>query len=309
MPSRQDSFGFGTTLPAATVRLIDAAAEIMGDPEADEMAFLHTVLAQCCLPYREPHTRDYFHENGRASLVISAGYLMNENDKPVLQGVPYGAKPRLLMTHLCTEAVRTKSAVIPVGDSMSAFMRDLGLKVTGGKEGSIGRFKEQLNRLAASRMQLMFRSGDMRTTLNPAPIIKQFDVWFPTDARQKMLWPSEVTLSDEFFQSLQGHALPLDPRALRALQHNARALDIYTWLAHRLPRVKERNGAKVSWAALHGQFGNDVKDYKTFRRGFKKALTQAVAVYPDANVEPEDGGLRLRSSQPPIRRKLVGATK
>lgn len=312
MPSRQDSFGFGTTLPTTMGRLIDAAAEIMGEPDADELAFLHTVLAQCCLPYREPHTRDYFHENGRASLVVTAGWLQDpETRKPVLQGVPYGAKPRLLMTHLCTEAVRTKSAVIPVGDSMSAFMRELGLKVTGGRKGSIGRFKDQLNRLAAARMQLMFDFGDHGTTLNPAPIIKQFDVWFPTDARQKMLWPSEVTLSDEFFQSLQGHALPLDPRALRALQHNARALDIYTWLAHRLPRVKERNGAKVSWAALHGQFGNDVKDdnYKTFRRNFKKALLQAVSVYPDARVEQEDGGLRLRASQPPIRRKLVGATK
>ena len=273
MPARKDSYGLGGTIPATTARVIDAAAEIMGEPDADELAFLHTVLAQCCLPYREPNSRDYFHRNGKASLVVSAGYLMDaETRQPVLQGVPYGAKPRLLMTHLCTEAVRTRSPVIPVGDSMSAFMRELGLKVTGGKRGSIGRFKEQLNRLAASRMQLMFDFGDSGSTLNPAPLIKRFDVWFPSDARQRMLWPSEVTLSDEFFDSLQGHALPLDPRALRALQHSARALDVYTWLAHRLPRVKQRNGAKVSWAALHGQFGNDVKDYKTFRRNFKIAL-------------------------------------
>jgi hypothetical protein len=309
MPSRQDSFGFGVTIPTTKVKIIDAAAEIMGEPDTDELAFLHTVLAQCCLPYREPHTRDYFHRNGKASLLISAGFLMDETETPVLQGVPYGAKPRLLMTHLCTEAVRTKSPVIPVGDSMSAFMRELGLKVTGGKEGSIGRFKEQLNRLAASRMQLMFSQGDRATTYNPAPLIKQFDVWFPTDARQRMLWPSEVTLSDEFFESLQGHALPLDPRALHALQHSARALDVYTWLAHRLPRVKQRDGTKVSWAALHAQFGADVKDNKTFRRQFRTALRKAVSVYPDAKVEQVDGGLFLRSSKPPIRRKMVGVKK
>ena len=309
MPARKDSFGFGVTIPTTTARVVDAAAEILGEPDTDELAFLHTVLAQCCLPYREPHKRDYIHRNGRAALIVSAGHLMDENEELVLQGVPYGAKPRLLMTHLCTEAVRSRSPVIPVGDSMSAFMRELGLKVSGGKRGSIGRFKEQLNRLAASRMQLMFSQGDLRTTMNPAPLIKRFDVWFPSDARQRVLWPSEVTLSDEFFDSLQGHALPLDPRALRALQHNARALDVYTWLAHRLPRVKERNGAKVSWAALHGQFGADVKDNKTFRRNFKIALRKAVAVYPDAKVEQEDGGLRLRSSKPPIRRKLVGGRK
>jgi hypothetical protein len=109
MPRRKDRFGYGVTLSASTVRLIDAAAEIMGEPDAGEMAFLHTVLAQCGLPYRNPKTRDYIRQNGRASLIVSAGYLLDpEGRQPVLQGVPYGAKPRLLMIHLCTEAMRTK---------------------------------------------------------------------------------------------------------------------------------------------------------------------------------------------------------
>ena len=45
----------------------------------------------------------------------------------------------------------------------------------------------------------------------------------------------------------------------RGLQHGARALDAYVWLANRLPRVKRRNGDKVSWAALQGQFGADLE--------------------------------------------------
>ena len=305
MGRRKDSLGFGVTLSAPTARLIDAAAEIMGEPDANEMAFLHTVLAQCGLPYRNPKTRDYIRQNGRASLIVSAGYLLDsEIRQPVLQGVPYGAKPRLLMIHLCTEAIRSQSPVIPIADSMSAFMRDLGLKVSGGKKGSIGTFKEQLNRLAAARMQLTMDFGDRTATLNSAPLIKRFDVWFPPDARQRVLWPSEVTLSGDFFDSLQNHALPLDPRGVRALQHSARALDIYSWLVHRLPRVTERNGVKVSWAALHAQFGPDVADNRTFRRDFTKAMRQTLAVYPGAKVESEDGGLRLRKSTPAISRRL-----
>ena len=50
MPARKDTFGFGTAIPATTARIIDAAAEIMGEPDADELGFLHTVLTQCCLP-------------------------------------------------------------------------------------------------------------------------------------------------------------------------------------------------------------------------------------------------------------------
>jgi len=304
MPRRPDRFGFGTTLPSTVARVVDAAAEIMGEPEPGGLAFLHSVLAQTFLPYRDPKTRDYMRENGRASMVLTAGYLLDPTTrKPVLQGVPYGTKPRLLLIHLCTQAIRLQTPVIPIADSMSAFMRDLGLHVTGGKHGTVGRFQDQLHRLAAARVQLMFDAGDTGTLINPDPLIRRFDAWFPNDPRQRVLWPSEVHLSQAFFDSLQNHAQPLDPRAIRGLQHSARALDAYIWLANRLPRVKRSTGDRVSWAALQGQFGGDMRDPKKFRRDFLKAMRQAVAVYPKAKVEQVDGGLLLKTSPPPIRRK------
>lgn len=304
MPRRKDRFGFGTTIPATTARAVDLAAEIMGDPEPDNLSFLHTVLAQCSLPYREPAERDYIRENGRVSLMLQSGYLLDPvTQRPQLQGLPYGAKPRLLLIHLCTEAVRRQSPTVPVGDSMSAFMRDLGLAVSGGKNGSIGRFKEQLNRLAASRMQFIIRRDDQRATvLNPAPVISSMDLWFPADPKQRVMWQSEVTLSGEFFASLQGSALPLDPRAIRALQHSARALDVYSWLAHRLPRVRNTAGERVSWQALKSQFGPDLSDPKKFKRDFLQAMRQALSVYSRAKVDQVDGGLLLRKSDPPIAR-------
>ena len=65
------------TIPATTARLVELAAEIMGEPSPEEFAFLHSVLAQCFLPYRQPpgDARDYHRTNGRVSLVVSAGYL------------------------------------------------------------------------------------------------------------------------------------------------------------------------------------------------------------------------------------------
>lgn len=291
------------SLSAVTARVIDAHVEILGEEEPDELAFLHTILAQCGLPYREPKRgeRDYIRENGRASLIVSAGHLLDpKTKKPALQGIPYGAKPRLLMIHLCTEAVRTRRPVIDIGESMSAFMRELGLHVTGGRHGTIAAFKEQLNRLAASRLQLIMQFDDHATIMNPAPIIKQFDAWFPDDPNQRMLWPSHVTLSTDFFETLTQHALPLDPRSIRALQHSARALDAYTWLAHRLPRVRSKTGDFVSWPALHAQFGPDLASLDNFRRHMLKALKQALHVYPKARAEQVEGGLLLRRSAPPI---------
>ena len=58
MPRRQDSFGYGVTIPATTARVVDTAVEILGSPDPDELAFLHTVLASTFLPYRDPKTRD-----------------------------------------------------------------------------------------------------------------------------------------------------------------------------------------------------------------------------------------------------------
>lgn len=287
-------------------RLIEASAEILGG-EAKDISFLHSILSQCSLPYREPEGEKgvYIKQNGKASIIIQAGYLVNpKTGVPELQGVPYGAKPRLLLIHLCTEAIRLQKPNIEVQDSMSAFMKKLGLSVTGGKKGSIGRFKEQLNRLAACRMQIAMASDRGVSIVNPSPVVKRFDLWFPSDPRQKILWPSEIVLSDEFFSSLKNHAMPLDYRAIKAIQHNARALDLYVWLAHRLPRVKGEKGDRISWQALHSQFGSDISELNNFRRKTLEALKQTLAIYPKARVKQVEGGLLLSKSAPPIKGKV-----
>jgi hypothetical protein len=138
-------------------------------------------------------------------------------------------------------------------------------------------------------------------------MIHRFDAWFPTDPRQQALWGSEVRLSDEFFAGLTAHhlALPLNPHAFGALSHSARALDLYTWLAHRLPRVKQRAGAFISWEALQEQFGPDVAELRVFRSQCVTALRQVLTVYPAAKVDQVPGGLKLFRSEPAIARKPV----
>ena len=113
-----------------------------------------------------------------------------------------------------------------------------------------------------------------------------------------------MTLSGEFFETLKRHALPLDPRAIRALQHSARAIDVYTWLAHRLVRVRGKGGDRVSWQSLQSQFGPDISDTKNFKRHMIITLKQALAVYPQAKVRQVPGGILLGKSAPPIRKAI-----
>ena len=245
-------------------------------------------------------------------MILTSGHLLDpKTHRPVLQGLPFGAKPRLLMIHLCTRAKITKSAEVEVAQSMSAFMQSLGIAVTGGKTGSIGRFKEQLNRLAATRMQLLYYDEDRTSMVNASSAIGRYDVFFPKDPSQKILWPSTITLSSDFFRSLMDqNAMPLDSRAVRGLQQSAMALDIYTWLAHRLCRIPNHQPVSISWSALQKQFGPEYQatgaSTRAFRQDFKHHLNDVLALYREARVSFDyNGVIQIRQSPSPVTKAQV----
>lgn len=66
-------------------------------------------------------------------LELQAGRAYNGRvDDFVDVGVPFGAKPRLVLYHLYAEALRTQSPVLELADSLTAFVkRTLGLDTKG----------------------------------------------------------------------------------------------------------------------------------------------------------------------------------
>ena len=138
-----------------------------------------------------------------------------------------------------------------------------------------------------------------------AALVKGLDLWAPRDPRQRVLWPSTVRLSDDYFASIQSHAVPLARPAIRALAHSALALDAYCWLAQRLHRVPIGKPQPVSWSALRDQFGQGFARERDFRRQFRETLRVVLTVYPDARVEDADEGLLLHRSRPPVAPRIV----
>src|SRR5690606_14680844 len=128
----------------------------------------------------------------------------------------------------CSTALRNRSPEIEIEDSLSAFIRALGFNVTGGERGTINAFKEQMHRLAATRMQIGLFRGDVSTTINAQPF-ERIDLWTPQNPDQRILWPSTVRLDDHFYESLKKHALPVDVRVLKAFSQSARQMDIVMW--------------------------------------------------------------------------------
>src|SRR3954454_8511102 len=284
-----------------TKRLIDAHTEIIAGP-ADDIAFSHSVLCQTSLPYRPTDERVWIRDQGHVSLRIEAGAARHPGTgKWVDLPLPHGEKPRLVMLHLNGEALRTGSPIIDVRDSMTAFVRALGIDTNGR---NLRTLRDQLARLAAAHIVLGIGPDTIK-----ADIIRHFRVWWPDDAQQRVLWPSVVRLDTDYFDSLTKHAVPLDSRAVAALAHSALDLDIYAWLAQRLHRIPKGKPQTITWQALKAQFGVGYAELRIFRRRFKEALKTVLTAYPSARIEEADAGLVLWNSPPPVLKRLVSVQR
>ena len=268
---------------------------------SDDIWFIHTVLAQCFLPYRDPKKDTWHRRNGEFSIFLQAGVVEDPKQTEGYRGVglPYGPKPRLFQSYICTQVIKQQSPVIPVERSMSAMMQELGLQVTGGNRGTIKPFKEQITRFAACHFTLVGPGPRGTRRHIKTPPIKRFDVWFPTNPHQETLWPSEIVLTDDYYYSLKDHAIPFDFRALRVIQGKPRAQDIYLWMTQRLCRIDERKPLFLPWRELHEMFGGQ-STLKEFKRLFPEDIVAARVSYPEARVEEEAEGFRFRRSLPPI---------
>jgi hypothetical protein len=300
--SKSKSVDRAPTVSPTLRRIVNASAEIYQN-EPERMDFMHAVLCQVGMPRRSMPTRRFERHNGNVHLLLQAGQLWQRGEWRE-QPLPYGTRPRLVMVHVSSEAIRRETPFVEVGHSMREFLLSLGIDTSGGAKGGYTMFKKQMAALAACRMTIGINAPDHDITINTQPI-SSFTTWVHDDDSQAVMWPGIMKLSPEFFATLIEYAVPLDHRALGALTHSALAIDIYTWLAHRLCRIRRPEGVELSWANLQDQFGQEYRALQDFKKEFRPALLQVRAVYPDARIEETPGGLLLKPSLPPIRKVQI----
>jgi hypothetical protein len=291
------------TLSRVHRRLI-APIETGQDNDDPRLAFQHTVFCQTSWPYRDPgdDVREWQRKQGMVSLLVEAGQVQHPKTQQwVKLGLPWGTKPRLILAHLNAEALRQGSPVIEVESSLSAFVK----RIRGFQHGrEIRAFKDQLSRLSVATVRLAMTRGPRGFQIN-SQIVTAFELWPDLDDRQRVLWPSTIQLSLEYFGSLQEHAVPLNEADLAALAHSALALDLYAWLAQRLHRIDPNRPTFIQWPALMQQFGLDYGRMSHFKPKFHTALRQVLSRYRAARVEVDGDGLRLLNSPPPVMKRLV----
>lgn len=272
------------------------AVEAEDAKHAGKIGYMARALVQATLPHKAVKGNIFKRSNGAYELTIMAP-----------DGLPYGSIPRLLLSWMTTEAVRTRSPMLVLGPSMSAFMAELGLGRTGGEKGTITRLKTQTERLFSSSVSCRYR--DANTTQGAGfNIAREYSLWWnPKAPEQVPIWQSTVTLSGDFFKEITERPVPVDMLALKSLKRSPMALDIYFWLTYRLSYMQK--DTIVPWELLQMQFGADYategQGPRDFKRKFLLRLKDVLAVYDTARIAESGQGLLLKPSPPHVPKQPV----
>lgn len=282
-----------TTMGRERRRRADTAKLLAtGQPDPQDIRHMHSVLAICGLPYeRLPiEQRDFSRRQGNMALDITSGILRDERGEPHLQPIPFGPKARLVLMHLCSEAIRQKAATIEIADSLTGFVRDMGFSDSAGKRGPMTAFKEQLNAMAAATMRISVWEDNRVRTRNITPI-DQMDLWLPTNPDQRALWPSTVTFSDAMFKSIQQRSMPLNRHVIKALAGSARKLDLYFWMNWRMYNLSQP--LHLGWDKLNAQFGGNSNNPRRFKQHFKSDIADIKEILTRLPVQLSDAGMTI----------------
>lgn len=293
-------------------RRVEVTHALMSElPSADELSFLHSGLAQTCLPHSRPTSNQtiWRRQSGRFSLIVSPGIIdetpqhtrvrqpTRAETELMYVGVPYGSKARLIMIHLQTEGM--KSRTVSLGRSLSAFMRSLGLAVTGGERGTITQIREQSLRIARCTFTMQWQDSDAtgaeRMMVSDTKIVDGLELWRSAKGED---WCGTVELSERFHEHLREHAVPLDKRGIAHLAGNSLGLDLYALFAYRLPKLSR--DVHLRWTHLQQQIGADQKATQGLARRIREVMSDVMTAYPQANVEVTGTGLTLKPSKPAV---------
>ena len=273
----------------------DQVNQLVAASEADpDLGFMARTMALCSLPRSNPGARlRYVRRNGPYTLVMNAGGLYR---------LPFGHLPRLLMAWISTEAVRTQSRVLVLGDSLSDFMRELGIYSSDGK--AYTRLRNQMDRLFHASVELSYEDKHGKQFI-ASRVVDRGDFWWdPKRPNERVLWDSKIRLGEDFFNEIISHPVPLDMNTLTALKRSPLGLDLYLWLTYRTFTL--RTPQRLSWANLYRQFGvdpakaNNNRTVQDFRKDCLRELKKIKLAWPDLNCSTAPGVLILLPSAPTI---------
>ena len=175
-------------------------------------------------------------------------------------GLPFGRASRLMLIWLVTQSKLNNSSVIDFGNSQAEFFKiKLGIQGTGGETGTIQRYAEQLDRLCRCVFTVIDRRNIPFEFTNYLIAHKGplFNMPMSLGGRNML---GLVQLELDFFNYLKRHSVPIDLRAVAALE-STYSLDLYLFLTFRLRGLSKP--LLLSWSQLMQRLGYPHHEEKT----------------------------------------------
>lgn len=276
-----------------------------GDDGGESLAFNPGPLTMASLPYREPAagTEVWVRRNGAFRLSLRPGVRLGPNGEVGSYGFPFGVIPRALLMWVTAEALRTGSARVELGSSLSDFVvKLLGQRATGGRNGTRTRVKEQATRTFNANITYHWMGNSDRAQAGVNLNIAKAWALDLGDGElgQESLFPSFVQLSGDFFDEIVKSPVPLNLEVVRLLG-SAAEIDLYAWLTYKMFQLQRTGKSYLhKWEDCGEQFGYQFSNTSKGRYKLKENITAAWGrvrlVYPEANVEITPAGLLLHPS-------------
>lgn len=304
-------------------------------PSEGSVGYLWSGMAHLAFPHRDPlkgkpsklvnDLGELVRQVGQAQLVMERVIARDPNtgQRTVLP-FPSGNIPRLLFLYVVTEAVKTQSPVVDLGNSMREFMQRIGLKPDrGGRGTDRARLGVQLprflnvrfvyNRLTPTDEWVFTDEGELRHPTHERSMkfdpVQEFQLWHnvKADLDQRSLFESWMRLSPDFYRQLveQSHAYPIQLDTLAQIRNSSLAIDLYSWLTFKSHhQAGKPYSLSIKLDELMTTFGPEYQRTSKGRVNFKNQFVAALKAV-DAAYE----GLRVEWDHRPGTLKLLGTTR
>ena len=161
-----------------------------------------------------------------------------------------------------------------------------------------------MDRLFNASVSLIYKDESGKATVN-ALIARRTEFWWnPKRPDESTLWESKIELSEDFFNEIIRHPVPIDMNTLTALKRCSLGLDLYLWLVYRTFAL--RAPQRITWRQVYRQFGlhpdkaSDKFTVRNFRTKVLRELKKIKLAWPDLNYATAPGVLILLPSTPTI---------
>ncbi|WP_418304681.1 replication protein RepA [Parasutterella excrementihominis] len=259
-------------------------------------AFWSPLFAQYCLPHRKVNGSVWEIKNENITLKTASGY-----------EIPYGAYPRLFLSYVTLQIIKTGAPVVSLGKTQNQFLKMLGL----GSDGkTIQRFNLQALNLFRSTVEVEInpetrtrateRNG---TFLEWIHISDRCNFWEDNEENKKK-WLGELQVNNNFFDFIRSsEGLPFNFHRYASLTKSSMAMDLYIWLPYRLYILQQQRHYSVSlqFPLLQKQFDpNSSLSVRDFKIKFLNCLSMVMPHYTDFydNVKLSEDGKHLVLTKP-----------